>query len=77
MDIKVIGFRNIKFKAQDGNMIEGTQYFGTFPESHTTGFMTDKFFITPQKLHGQDIKVGDTVRVFYNRYGKIDAFEKV
>lgn len=72
--INIVGTRTTSFTAQDGRQVNGRSFFFTQEDDHVTGLMTGKFFLSETKLDSLSTfpKVGDTVRVLYNRFGKVD-----
>lgn len=77
MTVNIIGIKQVNFTGKDGNLVSGTQFFCTYTEKNVKGLATEKFFISPQRIHNQVFNVGDNAQVFYNRYGKVEAFEKL
>lgn len=80
--MKVIGYRQVNFTAQDGNQVNGYTLFITEPfdvrESNCSGVKGDKFFVKTEifeKLIKEFEKnnksiIGSEIIVYYNRYGK-------
>ncbi len=74
--INVVGTRGTSFTGSDGRQVNGCSFFYTMPDPHVTGVSTGKCFISEAKLDTLSIipRVGDSVRVLYNRFGKVDDF---
>ncbi len=76
-----IGYKKVSFKAQDGSDILGYNIYLTeeLVGNNCIGQSCEKIFISSNKLNklGLDVNsiYGSTVRVLYNRYGKIEELE--
>ena len=70
--MKVVGFRKSSFKGDDGQQVSGVNIYLTYPLDKGEGQGTDRVYLTDAKLVecGYTPKVGDEVRVEYNRWGK-------
>lgn len=68
----IIGVRSSSFKAEDGTQITGKTIYITEPLEKGEGQSAERIFFTTDKLLKcqYDPKVGDEVRIEYNRYGK-------
>lgn len=83
MKVKVVGWRNVSFKANDGNEVSGrTIYYVNLDPMdlrYGAGHSVDKFFISDSKLGRSDnlLEISHSYEVFYNRYGKIDSWKEV
>lgn len=86
--MKVIGVRKVSFDGRDrdtgkktGEKIEGFNIYYSEPISDKvgTGDSADRFFMTDKRMEqlGYYPKVGDEIRLLYNRYGKIESVELV
>lgn len=75
---KIIGIRPSEFKGESGDTITGKNIYVTYPLENGEGLGADRVFITDKKLQGWTYKpkVGDEVRVDYNRYGRCAGMEK-
>lgn len=76
----IIGIQSVNFKDEkDGKTIVGTSFFYTQEKDNVQGLSAGKMFVSIEKsarLHYTP-QVGDTVRVFYNRFGKPEDFELI
>lgn len=74
--IKIVGIRDASFTGNDGKQINGTSYFYTMEDEKTEGLMAGKLFISADNLVACTVqpKVGQEVRVVYNRFGKAEDF---
>lgn len=70
--MKVIGFRRSSFKGNDGTEVSGVNLYLTEPNEKGEGLACDRIFVLDKYLSacGYVPKLGDEVRVEYNRYGK-------
>ncbi len=74
--INIVGTRDSSFTAKDGRQVNGYSFFFTMVDPHVTGLLTGKCFVSTDKLDTLSVfpHVGDSVRVQYNRFGKVDDF---
>jgi len=72
MAMTIVGIRPSSFKGDQGDTITGKNIYLTYPLENGEGTGTDRVFFTNSKLMkiGYIPKVGDDVRVEYNRFGK-------
>ena len=70
--MKVIGFRKSTFKGNDGSDVSGVNLYLTEPNTNGEGLACDRIFVLDKYLTacGYFPKLGDEIRVEYNRYGK-------
>lgn len=70
--MKVIGFRKSTFKGNDGSDVSGVNLYLTEPNTNGEGLSCDRIFVLDKYLTacGYVPKLGDEIRVEYNRYGK-------
>lgn len=73
--MKVIGYQHSSFDTRDGNHISGVFLFLSEERPNVTGVATERIFLSDQKLSGYSPKLGDDIRPFYNRFGKVDCIE--
>lgn len=68
----IIGVRSSSFKGNDGVQVTGKVIYFTEPLEKGEGFSAERVFLTTDKLLKcqYDPKVGDEVRIEYNRFGK-------
>ncbi|MBO5341040.1 MAG: hypothetical protein J6A62_08595 [Oscillospiraceae bacterium] len=79
MICKVVGIRPVSFTdGQSGQTINGTSYFVEYPDDNVQGVACEKLFVGANRasLLSYVPKLHDTIRVFYNRYGKVDNIEQ-
>lgn len=70
--MKVIGFRRSSFKGDDGQQVSGVNVYLSYPLDKGEGQGSERVYLTDAKLAecGYTPKVGDEVKLEYNRYGK-------
>lgn len=79
-ELRVIGIKKSSFTAKDtGELIEGCNIWLSYESKNIEGIGVDRIFLTQSKLAncGWIPKVGDTVSLRYNRYGKVEDVECV
>ena len=76
MQVSLVGFRALDFKSDSGDQVKGTQLFVSFPDSETTGSMTEKLFIRSGAQLPQNLKPGDLLDVTFNMRGKVETVAK-
>lgn len=75
---KIIGIRPSAFKGDTGEQVSGKNIYLTYPLEKGEGLGADRVFVTDAKLSEWAYKprVGDEVRLEYNRYGRCAGMEK-
>lgn len=75
---KIIGIRPSTFTGDRGDQVSGKNIYLTYPLEKGEGLGTDRVFLTDDKFNalGYTPKVGDEVRLEYNRYGRCAGMEK-
>ena len=70
--MKVIGFRKSSFKGNDGSEVSGINLYLTEPADKGEGLSCERVYVLDKYLNacGYVPKLGDEVRLEYNRYGK-------
>ena len=68
----IIGVRSSSFKGNDGVEVTGKSIYITEPLEKGEGLSAERVFLTTEKLLKcqYDPKVGDEVRIEYNRFGR-------
>lgn len=78
---KIVGIRSVRFKGQDGEQVAGVNIYVTVPidEDKGEGCSTERYFVTDSRRANWTYvpRVGDEVRIIYNRYGKCDEMTAV
>lgn len=79
--MKIIGIKRSNFTTREGNEIHGINLYLTYPLSgeQAQGQCAERLYMTDEKLArcGYVPKLGDEVRISYNRFGKPDAIFSV
>lgn len=78
---KLMGVENKSFTTKDGKLVEGADIHAKWAidPKRGAGYKADRFFLSAAKLAALDFKPtpGQTVEVFYNRYGKVETMRLV
>lgn len=75
--MKILGYEKVKFNFDDGRSCEGYYLYlhddKAYPQK-VVGMKTERVFISDAKASACNFspKVGNAVKVLYNRYGKVD-----
>ena len=76
--ITIVGTKDVNFTDQQtGRVVEGRSYFFTEEDARTQGVQTGKLFLSIERLAqlgGSVPKLGETVKVCYDQYGRVDEF---
>ena len=76
--ITIVGTKDVNFTDQQtGRVIAGRSYFFTEEVPRTQGLQTGKLFLSADRLAqlgGCVPNVGETVKVCYDQYGRVDEF---
>lgn len=80
--MKILGFEHVKFNFNDGRSVEGQYVYlhdDGAPADRVTGMRTERVFLSDQKAASCNFipKVGDAVKILYNRYGKVDEIQRI
>lgn len=75
MKYTVLGKKMVSFTTADGKVINGTTLYTCYYDNtaNVDGAITDKIFVTAEKMPKKEIVVGADIDVYFNRYGKVDA----
>lgn len=73
--MKIVGYKESSFDTPDGKHISGVTFYVSFKSDSPNcyGIMTDKVFISENKLAGQQYDIGYTLNPVYNKFGKIQS----
>ena len=76
--VNIIGMKNVNFEDISGRWVDGSSFCFTMPmEGYgAVGVMAGMMCLTYEKSGRLNYvpRVGDTVKVYYNRYGKPEEF---
>lgn len=75
--MKILGYEKVKFNFDDGRSCEGYYIYlhdDSANPNKVIGMKTERVFISDTKASACNFnpKVGNTVKVLYNKYGKVD-----
>lgn len=73
MELIVLGYRMVSYVNKQGRQINGMTIYGEYQSSRTTGYETYEAFVS-----GSDLippALGDTIRLYFNRYGRVSTFD--
>lgn len=75
---EIVGFRPYEFTDQKtGKLISGYSVFLQWPDDGVQGLACEVVSLKKEKLDGYVPKLGDQVRIGYNKYQKCDFILKV
>lgn len=79
--ITIVGTKDVNFTDQQtGRVIEGRSFYFTEEDARTEGVQTGKLFLSSERLYqlgGSVPQLGETVKVCYDQYGRVDEFFSV
>ncbi|WP_312502928.1 hypothetical protein [Lacrimispora sp.] len=75
MKATVLGFAKLDFKTPEGTHIQGLNLYLAYSEKNITGEKANRFFISPE-IAIPDLKIGESVNVFFSPRGKVEAITK-
>lgn len=70
MDYCVIGIETVRYTNKDGKEVNGVRLHLTFENPKTDGLCCDSVYMKTDVAKG--VNVGDVVRIFYNKYGRVE-----
>jgi len=76
MQVTLQGYRNLDFKTDSGERVNGTQLFVSFDDETVTGKMTDKLFVRPEIKLPETLKNGDVLNLQFNMKGKVQSIRQ-
>lgn len=73
---KLVGFRRFQYKRKsDGQIVDACNLYITYPgNSDVVGEVAETIFCKSE-LVPKDLKVGDNLQVFYNRFGSVESVD--
>lgn len=73
-EMQVIGLRRFHYKNEQYHVAyDATTLYVTYKSNNVEGYCVDKIFI--KTVNDKGVKLGDKIRVFYNRFAKVDSIE--
>jgi len=73
--MKVLGYAHKHLTFQDGRSCDGTFLYLSEERNDVTGVATERVFLSDAKADGYKPALGDELKLYYNRFGKLDAVE--
>lgn len=73
--MKVLGYSRKHLSFDDGRTCDGCFLYLSEERRDTVGVATERIFLSDAKGDGYNPSVGDEIKVYYNRYGKVDSVE--
>ena len=77
MTVKLLGSSDVSFTTESGELVEGRNIYVCYPDEHTVGNRTDKFFVRNTIELPKNLTIGDDINIVFNRYGKPEAITTV
>ena len=78
MKAQVVGIRSTNFSAKEtGEVISGLTVYILFEDENVQGFVSDRLFLSDNKLAHFRPCLKDIVNIEYNRFGKVASIQKV
>lgn len=76
MTSKLVGFRRFQYKRKsDGQTVDACNLYITYPgNTDVVGEVAETVFCKSE-LVPKDLKVGDNLQVFYNRFGSVASVD--
>lgn len=76
MNSKLVGFRRFQYKRKsDGQIVDACNLYITYPGYvDVVGEVAETIFCKSE-LVPKDLKVGDNLRVYYNRFGSVESVD--
>lgn len=76
MNSKLVGFRRFQYKRKyDGQTVDACNLYITYPGNvDVVGEVAETIFCKSE-LVPKDLKVGDNLRVYYNRFGSVESVD--
>lgn len=70
---EIVGIRNVDFKDKQDRLVQGLKLFLSYKDQHIVGIGTESIFVSQDKIGDKKFKLGDKIRIYYNKYGKVDS----
>lgn len=72
---KLLGIQILSFKANNGDLIAGTNIWVAYPDENVNGLKAQKFFLK-EEFKLPDCKPNDNLRLTFDMKGRIIEIEK-
>lgn len=76
MEVILRGVAELNFTSQTGNHVEGTNLYISFPDKNVTGEKCERVFASTEISFPDKMAIGDTINLFFNSRGKLEAITK-
>ena len=76
MQVKLLGYSKVDFTSDRGDRIEGSNLYISFNENHVVGQKCDRVYVKAGIELPEQLKIGDTLNLFFNNKGKVEAISK-
>lgn len=73
---KLLGFMNVNFTNNQGEVITGRNIFCAFEDTNVQGYRTEKFFIGDKISLPENTKINDNLNICFNYKGRIESITK-
>lgn len=70
------GFAKLDFTSADGNRVEGTNLYISFPDKNVTGQKCERIF-APKDIVFPKANIGDTLNFSFNHKGKLETISTI
>lgn len=70
------GVASLNFTSNTGSHVEGTNLYISFPDKNVNGEKCERVFASTEISFPDNIKIGDTVNLFFNHKGRLEAITK-
>lgn len=77
MQAILLGVQELDFTSTSGNQIQGNNIFVCFEQDGIIGHRTEKFFLKKEITLPEKIKINDSINIFFNHKGKVEAINKI
>lgn len=69
----LLGYSKIDFVSDKGDRVEGSNLYISFNEENVTGQKCDRVFVKKDIQLPEQVKIGDTLNLYFNNKGKLEA----
>ncbi len=76
MEAIIMGNQKVDYTTKDGVNIKGVYIFVSHPDENVVGECCEKFFLNQKVVVPENIKIGDTIIINFNRWGKVESISK-
>lgn len=76
MEAIIMGNQKVEYTTKDGVNIKGLNIFVSYLDENVVGECCEKFFLNQKVIIPENIKMGDTIIINFNRWGKVESISK-